>query len=74
MFLHYRCSKKPFFLRCKFYIVIRASLMGALLNNHSSLPSVSDEKLLDILLYGNRRFDIKTNQNILMCTLKFIKD
>ena len=33
-----------------------------------------DEKSQDILLYRNRRFDPKTNQNILMCSLKLIKD
>ena len=33
-----------------------------------------DEKSLNILLYGNRRFDAKANRNISMCSLKFIKD
>ena len=48
-----------FFLRWQFYSVIWANLMR-------------DEKLLEILLYGNKRFDTKTNKNILMRTLKFI--
>ena len=34
----------------------------------SSLPSVCDEKLPDLLLYGNRRLDTKTKQNILIGT------
>ena len=38
------------------------------------LPTENDEQLLDILLYSNRNFNTKTNQNILMCSLKFIID
>ena len=48
--------------------------MSELLNIDSSLPTENDEKLLDILLYRNSRFNTITNQNILICTLKFIKD
>ena len=48
--------------------------MSDLLNIGSSPPKVCDEKLIDIPLYGNRRIDTKTNQNILMYTFKFIND
>ena len=48
--------------------------MSELLNIDGSLPTENDEKLLDILLYRNSRFNTITNQNILICTLKFIKD
>ena len=47
--------------------------MSDVLNIDSSLPTENNEKLLDILLYGNN-FNTITNQNILICTLKFIKD
>ena len=47
--------------------------MGDLLNIDSSLPTENDEKALDILLYGNSKFNIKSNY-ILVCTLKFTKD
>ena len=40
--------------------------MSDLLNFDSSPPTVCDEKLLDILLYNNRRIDAKTGQNILI--------
>ena len=46
--------------------------MSDLLNINRFLHSEGDEKLLDILLYGNRRFNTKLN--FLMFTLKFIKD
>ena len=63
-----------FFLRCQFYNVIQAKLMSGLLNIDSSLPSVRDGILLDILLYENKRIDAKTNQSSLMCTLKLTKN
>ena len=47
-------------------------LISNLQNIYSTLPQKCDEKLPDILLYGNRRFDTKNDQNILMCSLKFI--
>ena len=47
--------------------------MGDLLNIDSSLPTENDENTLDILLYGNSKFNIKSN-HILVCTLKFTKD
>ena len=46
--------------------------MNDLLNIDSSGPTKNDEKLLDVLIYGNSKFNIITNQNILICTLKFI--
>lgn len=32
--------------------------------NNSFIPSDCDKKLLDFLLYGNRWFDTKHNQNV----------
>ena len=47
--------------------------MSDLLNFDSSPPTVCcDEKLLDILLYSNRRIDAKTDQNILIIQICFI--
>ena len=48
-----------FFLCCYFYIVICANIMSDLLKIDSSLPTENDEKLLDILLYSNSRFNKK---------------
>ena len=44
------------------------------MNIDTSLTIENDEKLLDILLYRNSKINTITNQNILICTLKFIKD
>ena len=48
--------------------------MSDLLNIDNSLLTENDERLLDILLYGNSKFNRRTNQNLLIYTLKFIKD
>ena len=48
--------------------------MSDLLNIDSSLPTRKDEKIHDILLYGNSEFNVKTDYNIFIYTLKFIKD
>ena len=37
-------------------------------------PTENDEKLLDILLYCNSKFDTIINQNILICNLKLTED
>ena len=39
-----------------------------------SLPSLSRDKLISVLLYGSDAFDSSTNSKILNCTLKFMKD
>ena len=62
-------TKAHFFLRCHFYNVIRANLVSDFLNIDSSVPTENDEKLLDILLYGNSKFNTTTNQNILIWNL-----
>ena len=54
--------------------VIWTNFIGDLMNIDSSLPTENEEKLLDILLHGNRKLNAKTNQNISKCTLKFIID
>ena len=64
------CSIEPettthFFLRCHFYNAIRITLMNDLMTIDSSIPSIKDEILVDLLLYGNDKFDDKTNQAIL---------
>ena len=43
--------------------------MSDLLKTDRSLPSICNEKLLDIVILGTRRFNAKTNQNILMYAL-----
>ena len=47
--------------------------MSNLLDIASSLPSVVGENSLNILLYGDKGFNLKINRNISMLSLKFVK-
>ena len=50
--------------------------MSDLLNMDTSLTTINNGVLylLDTLIYSSSKFNTKTNQNILICTLKFMKD
>ena len=60
-----------FLLRCRMYSTIRTELLDDIYTDASSPTNYSDEKLLNILLYGSKYFSIKTNQSILKFTVKF---
>ena len=47
--------------------------MNDLINIDRSFPSLSQDKLISILLYGSDAFDNK-NPKILICTIQFTKD
>ena len=47
--------------------------MNDLRNIDSDLPTLRDENLTNILLYGNQIYDDKTNQIILMPVIRYIK-
>ena len=57
-----------FFLRYQFFNDIREILMNDLMNINRSLLSLNQDKLISVLLYGN-----KTNFKILICTVQPIK-
>ena len=63
-----------FFLRYQFFNDIREILMNDLMNIDRSLPSLSQDKLISSLLYGNDAFDSKKNHKILIFTIQFLKD
>ena len=48
--------------------------MNDLRNIDSDLPTLSDENLANILLYGNQIYDGKSDQIILMHVIRDIKD
>ena len=39
-----------------------------------SFSTLNENKFVDLILYGTGKFDDKKNHNILMSTIKFIKD
>ena len=59
-----------YFLRCHFYNANRSALMNEL----NEIDSSFIDKFIDLILYGSDKFDDKKNHNILMSTIKFIKD
>ena len=63
-----------FFLWGQFFNDIREILMNGLMNIDRSLSSLSQDKLISVLLYGSDAFDNKKNRKILICTVQFIKD
>ena len=42
--------------------------------NDSSFSTLNQKKLIDLILHGSDKFDDKKKHNILMSTIKFIKD
>ena len=44
------------------------------INTDSDLPTLKDENLTNILLYGDQIYDDKTNQIILKHVIRYIKD
>ena len=40
----------------------------------SSFSTLNGNDFMDLILYGSDKFVNKKNQNILMCTINFIKD
>ena len=67
-------SISHYFLHCHFFDALPATLMNDLRNTDSDLPTVRDENLTNILLYGNQIYDNKTNQIILMHVIRYIND
>ena len=47
--------------------------MNDLMNIDDSLPALNDNNLLKVFLDSNDLFNDNKNQNILKCTIKFIK-
>ena len=63
-----------YFLRCHFYNANRSALMNELNEIDSSFSTLNENKFIDLILYGGDKFDDKKNHNILISTIKFIKD
>ena len=67
-------STSHYFLRCHFFDALWATFMNDLTNIDSDFPTLRDENLSNILLYGNQIYDGKTNQIILLHVIRYIKD
>ena len=63
-----------YFLWCNFFDALQATLMNDLRNIDSDLPTPRDWNLINIFLLDNQIRDSKTNQIILMHSIRYIKD
>ena len=63
-----------YFLRCHFYNANRSALMNESNEIDSSFSTLNENDFMDLILCGSDKFVNKKNQNILMCTINFIKD
>ena len=61
-------------LHCHFYINQRKTLFDSLHDIKMSIPNLSDDKLVNVLLYGdNNLYNTEINSLILNCTICFFK-
>ena len=63
-----------FFLCCPFFAINRQKLLNDLLKLDSSLRNLKGELLLDIILYGSDKYKDTVNKEILLHTIRFIKN
>ena len=73
------CSLEPentshFLLHCHNYDIIRLTLMSNLNRIDSSLSFLNDTNLVRVLLFGDKKYDLLTNQKILKVTIDFLKE
>ena len=73
------CSLEPentphYLLHCRNFDDSRRALMSDLTIIDPSITSLNDRNLADLLLFGDKKYNLITNQMILLATIKFIKD
>ena len=65
-------SLSHFFLHCHHFTNIPATVLDDLQSVDRSIPSFSDNELVDLLLYGSPNFNLNQNNNILSSSISFI--
>ena len=62
-----------YLLRCPFFTPIKKTLLDNIINIIGSITDLSDDKLVDILLYGDDAYNTNINSSIIKCTITFLK-
>ena len=73
------CSLEPentlhFLLHCHLYDDLRLTLMSDLNILDSSISLLDDADLIVLILYGDKKYNLTTNQKILKATINFLKN
>ena len=66
-------STSHYLLRCPFYTHIRGTLLENITDIIGDISDYSDDKLTNLILYGDSIYSIEVNSNILKNTLIFLK-
>ena len=62
-----------FLLQCQQYQTIRLKLINSIYNLDPKERNLSNDKLLNLLLYGSKLCCFKINREIIKLTVKFLK-
>ena len=65
-------SLSHFFLRCQYFKSIYSTLFSKLQSADANIVKLSDNKIVDLLLYGSSKFDTDQNHKILSFCINFI--
>ena len=66
-------STNHYLLRCPFYTCIRKALLDNITDIIGPVSDLSDDKLVNLLLYGNDVYSIEQNSSVLLNTIVFLK-
>ena len=65
-------STTNFFLRCQNFTDLRKCLMHELIKIDSCILTLDEKSFTKLLLYGDGRYDSKTNKSIILASINFI--
>ena len=67
-------STSHFLLRCSFYSDSRKSLLDNVIEIVGSISNLTNAQIVELLLYGDKKYSVDANTNILKCTISYLKD
>ena len=62
----------PFFLHCQNFTELRKCLLNELTKIDSGILTLDEKSFTKLLLYGDGRYDSKTNKSIILASIKFV--
>ena len=65
-------STTHFFLHCQNFTELRKCLLNELTKIDSGILTLDEKSFTKLLLYGDGRYDSKTNKSIILASIKFV--